>query len=108
MADVLTKPKNTIKYVSPLIQNELIEVLANQLERIIVDEINSAPFFSIITDTTQDVSKVDQLSQVFRYAKVAVNENGCPTAIEICESFFGDSMPIQTKVQLEFHIRLWK
>jgi len=89
MADLLTKPMNTIKYLSPLIQNEMIEVLAKQLERIIVDEINSAPFFSIITDTTQDVSKVDQLSQVFRYAKVAVNENKCSSAIEICESFLG-------------------
>jgi hypothetical protein len=89
MADLLTKPKNSVKYLSPIIQNELIEVLANQLERNIVDDISSAPFFSIITDTTQDVSKVDQLSQIFRYTKVAVDDNGSPIAIEICESFLG-------------------
>ena len=59
-----------MKYLSPVIQNELIEVLANQLEHNIVSDITSAPLFTIITDTTQDVSKIDHLNQVYRYVKI--------------------------------------
>jgi hypothetical protein len=89
MSELLKKPKNTVKYLSPAIQNELIEVLANELEHNIVSDITSAPFFTIITDTTQDVSKIDQLSQVYRYVKIAAQDDGSPTALEICESFLG-------------------
>jgi len=45
--------------------------------------------FSIITDTTQDVSKIDQLSQIFRYGKISKQEDGNPSELEICESFLG-------------------
>ena len=44
MNELLKKSKNAIKYLSPTIQNELIEVLAIQLESNIVEEIKSAPF----------------------------------------------------------------
>ena len=48
------------KYLSPLIQNELISILAEEVLRDINTELQSAPFFCIILDTTQDVSKKDQ------------------------------------------------
>lgn len=63
----ISRQENKIKYLSPLIQNELIMTCANSVLSGIINEIKTAPFFSIILDTTQDISKVDQLSVIFRY-----------------------------------------
>ena len=82
MSEPLKKQKNTVKYLSHPTQTELIEVLANQLEHNIVSDITSAPFFIIITDTTQDVSKFDLLSQVYQYVKIVVQDDGSTTALE--------------------------
>ncbi|KAF2881217.1 hypothetical protein ILUMI_24954, partial [Ignelater luminosus] len=40
-------------------------------------------------DTTQDIAKVDQLSQVIRYVIIEQSESGRPTDIKINESFLG-------------------
>ena len=61
-------PKGSPKYLSPLIQNKLISILAEEGLCDVKSELQSAPFFAIILDTTQDVSRKDQLSEVFRYA----------------------------------------
>jgi hypothetical protein len=57
MKELLHRPSGKIHYLSPQIQNELIELLANNLETELLQDIKSAPFFSIIMDTTQDISK---------------------------------------------------
>jgi len=46
-----------------------------------------APFYSIIIDTTQDISKKDQLSEVYRYIKINKNEKYEPIYIEIEKVF---------------------
>jgi len=61
MRELLENPKNTVKYLSPTIQNELITTLSNSLERQLILEIKSAPFYSVIIDTTQDMAKVDRV-----------------------------------------------
>lgn len=43
--------------------------------------------FIVIMDTTQDSSKIDQLSEIFRYVKIVSNERGKPNKLEICETF---------------------
>ena len=53
------------------------------------DEINEAPFYAIIMDTMQDVSKIDQLSQVYRYVTVVKNDMDIATYIQINEVFLG-------------------
>ena len=63
---LLQLPKGSPKYLSPSIQNELISLLAGQVLQDIKIELQSATFFAIILDTTQDVSKKDQLSEVLR------------------------------------------
>ena len=68
---LLQLPKGSPKYLSPSIQNELISFLAGQVLQDIKIELQSAPFFAIILDTTQDVSKKDELSKVFCYVKIA-------------------------------------
>lgn len=42
-------------HLSPQIQNEIIYCLANELRRVLVSKIKTAPFYSIIVDTTQDI-----------------------------------------------------
>ena len=54
---LLQLPKGFPKYLSPLIQNELISVLAEEVLHNIKSDLQSASFFAIILDTTQDVSK---------------------------------------------------
>lgn len=74
MKQIVNKPKGTIKYLSPTIQNELISCLGQHLLNSIINEINASPFFAIICDTTQDISKVDQMSVIIRYVHLLRNE----------------------------------
>ncbi|XP_045446623.1 zinc finger MYM-type protein 1-like [Melitaea cinxia] len=77
------------RYLSATIQNEMIECLGTKLENHLLDQIRASPFFTIIMDTTQDISKVDQLSIVVRYAVISRSENGQPIDIEVREVFLG-------------------
>ncbi|XP_065654640.1 uncharacterized protein LOC136081267 [Hydra vulgaris] len=63
MKQVLSMPNGSIKYLSHQIQNEVIYCLATHLKATLTADINSSPFYSIIMDTTQDITKKDQLSQ---------------------------------------------
>ena len=54
---LLQLPKGSPKHLSPLIQNELISVLAQEVLRDIKSELQSAPFFIIILDTTKMSAK---------------------------------------------------
>lgn len=84
-------PKGSIKYLSPQIQNEIIHCLANELRKVLISKIKTAPFYSIIIDTTQDISKKDQLSEVYRYVNIIKNEKSEPVSIEIEEVSLGFS-----------------
>ena len=57
---LLQLPKGSPKYLSSLIQNELISILAEEVLRNIKSQQQSALFFAIILDNNQDVSKKDQ------------------------------------------------
>lgn len=54
-------------YVSPEIQNEIIQTCSNLITEEIVNKINSARCFSILADETMDVSATEQLSFCVRY-----------------------------------------
>ena len=56
LKELVERPQGAVKYLSPTIQNEIIQLTAKQVQTIIKNEIKSAPFFSIIIDTTQDIS----------------------------------------------------
>lgn len=87
--ELLSKPKGQIKYLSPKIQNELIAVLVQKVEKALINEIVTAPFYSIIFDTTQDIAKTDQLCELYRYCVIEKDENGTPRALVIKETFLG-------------------
>lgn len=80
----LENKNSKIKYLSPKIQNELISTAEKHVINQITDEIAKAAFFSIIVDTTQDISKTDQLSFIIRYVSANFDKNVC-----IKESFLG-------------------
>lgn len=61
-------------YLSATICDEVIDLLASKVRKIIIADIKRAKYFSIIVDSTPDVSHTDQLSFVIRY----VDENGLP------------------------------
>nr|CAI5834089.1 unnamed protein product [Callosobruchus analis] len=87
LKELLLKPKGEINYLSPTFQNEIISLLGTTVRNNITSEIKKAPFLTIILDTTQDLSKIDQLSVVFRYISVTENDDDVPKEIKICESF---------------------
>lgn len=91
--DVLTQvvnlPKGTTKYLSHKIQDEIINILCDKVKSCLISKVKKAPFFSVMMDTTQDLSKKDQLSQVVRYVEILKNEKDEPIALEIKESFLG-------------------
>lgn len=89
LKELLLKPKGKINYLSPTIQNEIVNLLGTAVRENIVLEIKKAPFLAIILDTTQDLSKIDQLSVIFRYISITENDDRVPKEIKICESFLG-------------------
>lgn len=68
-----------VTYCSKRIQNEMIGLLGEEVKRIIVEEIQDADVFAVMTDSTPDKSHRDQFSVVARY----INSVG-----EICERVF--------------------
>ncbi|XP_008184893.1 zinc finger MYM-type protein 1-like [Acyrthosiphon pisum] len=67
------------------IQNELIDLLATSTRNLICEEIRHLQCFSIIMDSTQDITKLDQVSIVIRYVVINHNES----SISVKESFLG-------------------
>ena len=78
------KNKNTKDhYLNPTIQNELIELLATEVEKENLQQLKLAKYFSIILDCTPDMSHHEQMSVILRY--VLCNEE----AAVVKETFFG-------------------
>lgn len=93
-----SRSKMSTTYLSPQIQNEIIDILGKAVKDEIKKSIESAPFFSIIIDTTQDISKTDQLSLIFRYVSFEYDQNKKPVPVDIVikESFLG-FIPIENQ-----------
>ena len=69
-------------YLSPTIQNELIELLGKKVKDLILEEIKTAKYFSILLDSTPDVSHIDQMAFIVRYVKIDSNNE-----VQVKESF---------------------
>ena len=83
LADVISLPYRATKYLSHDIQTEVIHLIGNAVRKSLIDKINNAPFWSIILDTTSDITRVDQLSVVVRWVDIRGE------SFEITESFLG-------------------
>jgi hypothetical protein len=53
-----------------------------------MEKIASVAFFSIMIDTTLDISKKDMISEIYQYIEIQNDENGDPSTIKIYESTF--------------------
>lgn len=69
-AHVESLNKGSISYFTPYIQNELIDILASEVKKLIIDEVRAAKYFSMIFDCTTDVSHQEQMSQILRFVKI--------------------------------------
>nr|CAI5870215.1 unnamed protein product [Callosobruchus analis] len=70
-------------------KTKLLFCLVQPLGAILSQKLKKTPFLTIILDTTQELSKIDQLSVVFPYILVTENDDNVPKEIKICESFLG-------------------
>lgn len=62
-------------YLSPMIQNEFIELTGTTVRNEILKNIRDRKFFSIMFDATPDVSHQEQISQIIR--TVRISDEGC-------------------------------
>ena len=83
LAEVISLPRRATKYLSHHIQKEVINLLGNAVRSSLVSKINRAPFWSIILDTTSDITRVDQLSVIIRWVDISEEK------FELTESFLG-------------------
>jgi len=56
LAEVVSFPARTTKYLSAAIQSNLIELLARSVRSSLVGKKTAYPFWSIILDSTSDIS----------------------------------------------------
>lgn len=74
------KGRGTTSYLSSTVCDELMCLMAEKVKRKIASELQHAQYFSLITDSTPDMSHTDQLTFIFR----CVSDEG-----EILERFLG-------------------
>lgn len=55
LSDLLRRPKHSVKYLSPAVQNELIDIISSQVIDQIQEEIKQATFVSVIFWTQRKV-----------------------------------------------------
>jgi hypothetical protein len=61
------KGSGSTSYLSKTIYEELIELMAKKVRETIIAEVKKAKYYSIIVDSTPDISHVDQLAFILRY-----------------------------------------
>lgn len=61
-------------YTSPLIQNEIIELIGSNIQNIIIDKVKKSTFYTVLADETSDVQEVEQFSLCVRYFDQDINE----------------------------------
>ena len=88
---VLSELKNRVirhttkqHYLSSTIQNELIHVVAREVEKNLLKQLKKAKYFSIILDCTPDVSHEEQLTVILRFVQCDKEQRAI-----VKEAFFG-------------------
>lgn len=74
-----------IKYLSKTILEEQIQVLAREVRNVLIAECKAAKFFTVIADSSPDISHKDQMAVLLRY--VAIDRE--KKTVDIHERFTG-------------------
>lgn len=61
-----TAPKNA-RYLSPQIQNDLLQLIGKQIQNKILQKVRSSKWYGFIADETQDIVRNEQVSIALRY-----------------------------------------
>lgn len=85
IAQYANKGKGSTSYLSFATFEQFVNIMAEKVKETIVNEIKDAKYFSIVVDSTPDISHSDQLSLIFRYIK----KNGEP--VERFLQFFANA-----------------
>ena len=72
--------------------------MGGKLLKELTAKINSTPFYTLMLDTTQDITKIDQLSITIRHVHIIRNDDELPTTFEINETLLGFLQTILQKV----------
>ncbi|XP_028516933.1 uncharacterized protein LOC114575707 [Exaiptasia diaphana] len=67
LSDHLSSAAKNARYLSPQVQNEMIDCLGEVICSTLVSKVNKSKFISIMADETTDVSTIEQLSVYVRY-----------------------------------------
>lgn len=70
LGDHLSSGARNAMYTSSTIQNQIIDILADQVRQKIVDNVKRARWYSVIADEVTDVSNKGQLSLSVRHVDV--------------------------------------
>uniref|UniRef100_A0ABD2X0A9 Zinc finger MYM-type protein 1-like n=1 Tax=Trichogramma kaykai TaxID=54128 RepID=A0ABD2X0A9_9HYME len=89
LLSILNSENKKINYLSPQIQNELITLLSVHVRKTIINDIQKSKYYSIILDTTQDISKKEQLSVIIRFVNIEYDDKHKLRNLKIQESFLG-------------------
>ena len=89
LRDLINTPAGTVRYLSPKIQNELINILGNETRRSLIRKMVNAPCYSIIVDSTSDITRVDQLSVIVRWMEIPENCESPGREPKVRETFLG-------------------
>lgn len=79
----ITDASTHTTYLSPNIQNELIDITAKSVQNKILKMVDASKYYSIIVDSTPDASRVEQITLIIRFLH---REN---STFEIREHFLG-------------------
>lgn len=71
LCDFANKGIGNVSYLSANICDEFISILGDNVKNCIVSELKEAKYFSLIIDSTPDISHSDQLTIVIRYVNTA-------------------------------------
>ena len=87
LSELLQKIKRSdthVHYLSPQIQNELIQLVASNIQEVNMAQLKKAKYYSVILDCTPDVSHEEQMSVVIRFVECNVEDG-----VNIHEVFAG-------------------
>lgn len=80
----------SVSYLSPRVQNEVINLLGEHVRKTIIASCKHAKYFGIMFDSTPDTSHEEQMSQIVRFVEVKQG------SVEVRECFI-DFVPIEDK-----------